>query len=896
MKKLFPTLRDYINNDFYPIRERLFVLINNVMALSFTIVIVTNIVTGSTMRDTLILLAILAVMLFVAGLARRQKRIKAGAVIISAVLIFVLVPYTFFSAGGIYGGAPILFVFSTLYVSMILEGKLRGIFFAIELIVAGACYALSFHNPELVRQNTTLMAYADSYAALFFLSLAISIMVGFEILLYQRESRRAEKQKREIEELNAAQNRFFSSMSHEIRTPINTIIGLNEMILRENVSEEVAEDAANIQSASRMLLHLINDILDMSKLESGSMELSPTVYSVGDMLSELVGMFWGRAKEKGLEFRVNIAPEVPAELVGDDVRIKQILINVLNNALKYTNEGSVTFSIQCGTREGGVLNVIYTVSDTGMGIKKESIPYLFTAFKRVDEERNRYIEGTGLGLSIVKQLVDLMGGTITVNSVYAQGSSFIIELPQQVSGEETVGAFSIEKRQKAARTNYQSRFEAPDASVLVVDDNSSNLLVISKLLRETRLRVDTASSGEDALRRTLENTYHVILMDHLMPEMDGLECRRRILDQAGGKCRESKIIALTANADSESRALYEREGFDGYLTKPIDAVTLERELARHLPSELVHRIAAEKEDIMEESMAWIRSSQRKRLVAVASESVVDLPQEMLEQHEIATIPHLVVTEHGIFRDTLDLESDGLLSFMSDPENKVRTLAPDVAAHEAFFAEQLKRAHHLVFVVLSSKVGNSAYPAAVEAAASFDNVTVIDSAHLSSGLGLLVLEACRMAEEGKTPAEIAQRMEAIRPLVHTSFIVDNLDYLSRAGQVRGVVARVTKALTVHPVLALKNGKMGVERVYLGSRRRAWKKYIEAALCTPTSIDPRLLFITYAGVSRKDLNWILQEAEKSEVHFEKVCFQKASAAIAVNCGPGTFGLLYRKKDPS
>ena len=425
----------------------------------------------------------------------------------------------------------------------------------------------------------------------------------------------------------------------------------------------------------------------------------------------------------------------------------------------------------------------------------------------------------------------------------------------------------------------------------MVDDNTSNLLVVTKLLRGTKVQVETASSGEEALRLTQEKAYHVIFMDHMMPGMDGLECRRRILDQVGGKCQESKVIALTANADSESRALYEREGFDGFVTKPIDGDALERELYHQLPPELVHTFAADDEDLLRESVAWIQTPERKRMVAVATESVADLPQELLEQYEIATIPHLVVTDHGVFRDAQDLESDGLLAYMADPEHKVEALAPNVAAHEAFFAELLKRANHVVFIALSPKVGNSAYPAAVEAAASFNNVTVIDSGHLSSGQGLLVLEACRLAEDGKTPAEIAKLLEETKALVQTSFIVDNLDYLSRAGQVGSGVARITKALMMRPVLELKNGSMGVGRVRLGSRRRAWKKYIETALCTPTNIDPRMLFITYAGLSRQELDWIRKLAEESEVTFQKIIVQKASAAIAVNCGPHTFGLLYR-----
>lgn len=231
-------------------------------------------------------------------------------------------------------------------------------------------------------------------------------MVMFQTKIYKSENRRAMEEAEKVEKLNLSQNRFFSNMSHEIRTPINTIIGLNEMILRENISDEVAEDAANISSASKMLLHLINDILDMSKLESGQMQLTPTVYRPGDMLSEIVGMLWLRAKEKGLEFRMNVAPDLPAELTCDEVRISQILINVLNNAIKYTKEGSVSLSVQCGERNGTALNVIYTVTDTGKGIKKEDIPYLFTAFRRVDETQNRHIEGTGLGLSIVQGITE----------------------------------------------------------------------------------------------------------------------------------------------------------------------------------------------------------------------------------------------------------------------------------------------------------------------------------------------------------------------------------------------------------------------------------------------------------------------------------------------------------
>lgn len=881
-----------VNSEEYPLQERLFVLSSAVATVCLTALVLTSLLTGSSARELLLLLAFLLLLGGIAVSAIRRRQIDTGALIISALVIFALLPVTFFLGGGIYGGAPFWFLFAALFVSLLLSGRVKYSLLLSDLAVAALCYAAAYTHPDLLHPSSAPIAYINSFAGLVFIGMAVCSMVSFAVLLYRRESRRTEQQKKEIEALNDAQSRFFSSMSHEIRTPINTIIGLNEMILREDVSDEVAEDAVNIQAASNMLLHLINDILDMSKLESGHMQLSMAEYSVGGMLSELVSMFWGRAHEKGLDFQVNVAPDVPAELIGDDVRIRQVLINVLNNAVKYTREGSVSFSIQCGKREGNSVAILYSVSDTGIGIRKDSLPYLFDAFKRVDEERNRHIEGTGLGLSIVKQLVDLMGGTITVNSVYTQGSTFLIELPQQIVGEETVGSSEFGIKRGGGRTAYRARFEAPEARVLVVDDNRANLLVVSKLLRDTRVQVETADSGEEALRMTQEKAYHVIFMDHMMPEMDGVECRRRILVQTGGRCREAKVIALTANADAESRALYEREGFDGCLIKPIDGEALEKELARQLPAELMHTLSGQDENLLEESMAWIRSTARKRLVAVTTESTADLPQELLTRCGVAVLPHLVKTERGVFRDVLDIETKGLLHYMADPAHEVSSSAADTAAHEFFFAEQLKHAHSIVHVALAPGIGNSGYPAAAEAAASFNNVTVVDSGHLSSGQGLQVLEACRLAELGKTPEEIAERLALTTKLVQTSFVVDSLDYLARAGQISGGLARLTRALSLRPVLVVRGGRMRMGRFYIGSRRRAWKKYIDSTLAAPDGLELGTLFITHAGLSVQELEWIRKQVE-AHAHFDNIYFQKAAPSVSVNCGPGTFGLLFRAK---
>ena len=703
---------------------------------------------------------------------------------------------------------------------------------------------------------------------------------------------KAERQHKEIEMLNKAQNSFFSNMSHEIRTPINTIIGLNEMILREDVSEEVIEDAVNIKAAGKLLLNLINDILDMSKFQSGRMQLLIEPYRTGDMLSDIVGMLWIRAKDKKLDFNVDVSPDIPAELVGDEVRIKQILINVINNAIKYTSEGSVSLSVQCEMKEDKICNMIYMISDTGIGIKTEDIPYLFSAFKRVDETVNKHIEGTGLGLSIVKQLVDLMGGKITVNSVYKKGSTFIIEIPQRVEREGSVGQYDFENSHGAAkRKEYAPKFEAPDARILVVDDNEANLMVVSKLLRSTKVRVDTVTSGAEALRRTLNVKYDAIFMDHLMPEMDGVECRRKIKEQTGGRCRETAIVILTANADEENRALYARENFDGYLSKPVSGEELENELYNILPKEIV-KITGQRSEIAEDSISWMNGSNKRKSVIVTTESVADLSPEVIRKYKIGILPHKVRTAEGIFKDGKEIETLGVLKYMEDPTNAVMPMGPTVREAEEFFAKQLSYANNVIHISISSKVENSGYQPAIDAARSFDNVFVIDSQHLSSGQGILALEAARMADLGMPPEKIVEELENVKKKIRTSFIVDNLDFLARAGQVGNGIANVVKSLMGRPVLVLRKGKMGVGMTYFGTREKAWKSYIASALSTPAAIDNRVLFVTYVGLTKRDTDWIREQIEK-RMDFDQIYFKQASPAIAVNCGAGTFGLLYMEK---
>ncbi|MGN0141679.1 MAG: DegV family protein [Roseburia sp.] len=885
-KKLIQAIRD----PNVKLQERLFRLLTLIGLTGLAIGILGGALAGEGKTNLIPMTLALVVFLGITYYAIRFHRIQLGAVVVAAAIIYFVLPFNFLTSGGIYGGGPIWFLFGMVFVCLVVEGKIKYVFLVSEFILYSICYYIAYFYPTLVVQHTLEMAYADSIITLTIVSALTCGMILFQNEIFRSENAVTRKQKKEIEELNRMQNRFFSSMSHEIRTPINTIIGLNEMILREDVSDEVAADARSIQGASKMLLALINDILDMSKLESGKMEIVPVSYDVGAMLSDIVNMIWVRAREKGLEFHVDVDQAMPSQLFGDEVRIKQILINILNNAIKYTQEGSVTLSIQCKQIEHGYAEISYSVTDTGIGIKKENIPYLFSAFKRIDMEKNRYIEGTGLGLSIVKQLVELMNGQIAVNSVYTKGSTFVVTLPQQVVGEAEIGELNLEARHAMnVREHYRQSFEAPNARILIVDDNETNLMVAEKLLRATRVKTDTAGSGAECLKKTLENRYDVVLMDHLMPGMDGIECLHAIRTQAGGLNHETPVVILTANAGGENQALYRREGFDGYLLKPVSGMQLEAELLRHLPRELVNRRNSDGSAGVVESPVLVH--RKKLLLMVSADSVCDLPKALVEKFQIAVMPYRVHTEGGEFLDGLETETDGILSYIGEQGKMVHSEAPKAADYEEFFAEQLTKAQYIIHITMAKNV-SLGYANALEASKTFDNVIVIDTGHLSCGMGLMVLRAAECAADGMTADALRKEMERMKTRVKTSFIVDSTEYLARSGRIPAKINSACKAFMLHPVIVLKNSSMKVGAIRIGTRERVRKRYIASALDRPAEIEKKILFIVYAGLSKEELEAIEKEV-KRKVPFENVIYQKASPAISTNCGPGSFGLIFTLK---
>lgn len=380
---------------------------------------------------------------------------------------------------------------------------------------------------------------------------------------------------------------FLASMSHEIRTPINSVLGMNEMILRETEEENTRKYAEDIQHAGNMLLSLVNNILDFSKIESGKMEIIPVKYDMGILISDIKIIIANRAMQKGLKFSVKVAPDMPRVLYGDEIRIKQIITNILTNAVKYTETGSVNFNVDFDKADERSVLLKVSISDTGRGMKEDDLNKLFSPFERIEELRNRHIEGTGLGMSIVQQLLALMGTRLNVKSVYGKGSTFEFVIRQEVVDWTQVGDMgSIVSVSRTKRVDTE-QFTAPLAKILVVDDIKMNLNVIVGLLKRTKIQVDTALSGAEAIDMTRKKEYDIVFIDHMMPEMDGIETLEKIQRDRFALCREKPMIALTANAISGAREFYLKKGFVGYLSKPVDPKLLEKIIIEFLPEELI---------------------------------------------------------------------------------------------------------------------------------------------------------------------------------------------------------------------------------------------------------------------------------------------------------------------
>ncbi len=479
----------------------------------------------------------------------------------------------------------IILLFLCLFVTVVIDVKKGYVKDYPEVAVGlvGMMFA-GLYEIYLVYDKSSLYNGIVLCLGLVFLLLMAGIKTGRDMLAIEKE-----KQMAVI--ANESKDKFLANMSHEIRTPINTVIGMNEMILRENQDSAIQEYATNIQNASHMLLSLINDVLDFSKIEAGKLEVTDNPYHLSSVLNDVIMGAKVRAQNKKLELCLQIDDTMPAVLKGDEIRIKQIMNNLLSNAIKYTEKGSVTFSVKGVQNKSGFI-LVASVKDTGIGIHKDDMERLFDSFQRLEMKKNRYIEGTGLGLSITKQLVNQMQGSIDVQSEYGKGSCFTVQIPQEVVESEPMGDLEQAYKHTTVTTEVVSgtlqekkHFYAPHATVLVVDDNKMNLTVVKALLKRSEIQLDFAMGGQECLELTRNKKYDLILMDHMMPEPDGVETLHMLRGEDDNQNQNTTVVVLTANAIAGAAEQYLQEGFADYLAKPVVGEKLEEMLEKYLNNE-----------------------------------------------------------------------------------------------------------------------------------------------------------------------------------------------------------------------------------------------------------------------------------------------------------------------
>ncbi|MBO4395800.1 MAG: response regulator [Eubacterium sp.] len=474
---------------------------------------------------------------------------------------------------------------------------------------------------------------------------------------------------------NDAQSSFLSTVSHEIRTPINAIMGMNEIIIRETNDKQIERYANEIKDSSRTLLSLVNDLLDSSRLDADRLKIIPVEYDLSSSISDLVNMITSRAREKNLNLFVNVNDTLPHVLFGDEIRIKQCVLNLLTNAVKYTETGSITLNVDYETVNRGSILLKFQVIDTGIGMKEEDLAHLYDRFSRFDEKKNRNIEGTGLGMNIVNRLLALMGTRLEVHSIYGRGSDFSFGVHQGVINWTPIGDYNtMYAKSMKDQKKYHEKLRAPAARVLIVDDMKVNLTVFKGLLKKTDIQIDTALSGKTAIELIKKSSYDIVFLDHRMPKMDGIETLINIKELTNNPNRNIPYIALTANAIAGARELYINAGFTDYLSKPIDSVELENLLIEYLPKDLVELQSYDSsyddtEDNSDNTSSF-SSSDDDRVISAEPDSSDEQGEDQL-MHEILThlegIDYSIAIENCVDDETLiDAMSDFVQSMETKP--------------------------------------------------------------------------------------------------------------------------------------------------------------------------------------------------------------------------------------
>ncbi|MBQ5426205.1 MAG: response regulator [Pseudobutyrivibrio sp.] len=553
-----------------------------------------------------ILTAVIVVSIIIDGvciyMANFRNYLKNSTIAVCFAVAIGLFPVMFFVTGGINSGMVCWFSMGIIFIFMLLDGMDFVFMLLTDFAIVAGCYAISYYHPEyVVNLESRQSVFFDVVQSLMICSFATGAIIKFQRHIYDKlykqaainnddlleKTLQAKKAEKQAQTATEAKSNFLANMSHEIRTPINTIMGMDEMILRETSEKVVEEYALDIKTASQNLLSLINDILDITKIESGKMGIVKGEYAFMSLMHDVLNNITLRAREKDLELKLNIASNIPCNMLGDDIRIKQVLTNIITNAVKYTQEGYIEITVTCEKSFGQYVDLTFKVKDTGIGIKPEDIKRMFESFERLEVNRNRNIEGAGLGMTITQNLLKMMGSSLEVESTYGEGSTFYFTLTQEVVNSEPIGDFEQKLKQLTANYEYSTSFEAPNATFLIVDDNTMNRKVFVALLKDSRVKIKEAASGAECLQLIKQQHFDMIFLDHMMPGMDGVETFKAMATLEGNKCLGTPVIALTANAIAGAKDRYLTMGFHGFLSKPVVPAQLEKMIRDFLPPSLL---------------------------------------------------------------------------------------------------------------------------------------------------------------------------------------------------------------------------------------------------------------------------------------------------------------------